>query len=601
MDHTSTVRTSPSIDISRVPPQGPEISITTQDRPPGLVRRDDHDGGTIPTGSGTARTQGSQEISRPTQLETQKKPHILLRILAAIPEICANIVLLGAPALQKYMESRGMAREPYNFTLPGTHGRKVEVDGHIGPKKIPKGMTHDEVQAQLQDKINAGHKVYESVMNGTRTDGCTVDDVTNLMFFLQVRGEDQQGSCFKDGTFNLPDPDGKLRKFLDSCPEAYQRSSSLAPDEGHRGIDAYGSAKKKDQLLPHHMKTLHYFSVPQSETMPEGRIILKMERNGKFYSRPKVSDPDGPSRQSNRHDLGATMKHVFKGTVKPGEQSFTEHLPPAVKHEYREIMRYLPPEARAEMERNGPFTREGGIRVMHENANRVLAGAYDGAPELTEEVMDKLKVFINKLHENYPDPQVRFGNEVVFSSDNLISEPEPEIESEPEPEIEVQRDEPPTLTSVGRQSLPPGPMLTSEPEMVPLSQFDLTYHPHPIEDEDLSGRLGKLGEDLQTWGETTFTDEPAPREHTRLTAALTRYNELMAQSVEPELNLFGDDPDPEAVLESHEQRKEALEASARELREALNGFMGRIRTDDEPGLEDIMGVVEQLHQDISAL
>ncbi|WP_075089290.1 hypothetical protein [Verrucomicrobium spinosum] len=347
------------------------------------------------------------------------------------------------------------------------------------------------------------------------------------------------------------------------------------------------------------MKTLHYFSVPQSETMPEGRIILKMEQNGKFYSRPKVSDPDGPHRKGSLHDLGATMKHVFKGTIKPGEQSFTEHLPPAVKHEYREIMRYLPPEARAEMERNGPFTREGGIRVMHENANRVLAGAYDDAPELTEEVMDKLKGFINKLHENYPDPQVRFGNEVVFNSDDLISEPAPEVE--PEPEIEVQRDEPPTLSSVGRQSLPPGPMLTSLPERVPLSQFDLTYHPHAIEDDDLSGRLGKLGEDLQTWGETTFTDEPAPREHTRLTAALARYNELMEQSVEPQLDLFGDDPDPEAVLESHEQRKEDLEASAKELREALNGFMGRIRSDDEPGLDVIMAEVEKLHQEISTL
>ncbi|HSJ04835.1 MAG TPA: hypothetical protein VK956_20350, partial [Verrucomicrobium sp.] len=516
---------------------GPEISISTGQPPEGLVRRDDVDPGSLPTRPGTVREEGSREISRPTHLETFKKPNILLRILAKIPEICENIVLLGTPALMKYMESRGMAREPYTFTMPGTHGRMVELDGHIGPKKIPKGMTHTEVQTQLQEKLDAGHKVLAAVTSGARTGGCTVDDMTNLMFFLQVRAEDQQGSSFKDGAFNLPDPDGRLGRFLDSCPQAYQRNESSAVGGGSRGIDADGSAKKRDQLLPHHMKSLKYVSVPPSDTVPEGRIILKMERTGKFFKGTVEKGGGlhvGGPPVGNRADLDATMGHVIKsGRRTPGPDAFSGHLPVAVKSEYRELMRSMP-EAREALKHNDPFSPGGGIRVMYENAQRVIQGVMDGDVEVTPEALDKLNKFVRKLEANYPDPGVRFGNEVVFSIEDLISEPVPDPgpltppQVGGEPELEVRTPPPPP----SREGRPPLSSHMTRDEEIAFEQMDAQMT--SLQSDYFARKFERLQEKLQAKYALGSPGGAPPKAVTDLTEALGVRNALLAD--EPEVD-----------------------------------------------------------------
>lgn len=439
MNTNLSVTSRPTLDITTMPQKGPGIGLDESQPPEGLVRREDVPSGQLPTNPGKVREEGGKDISRPTKLENFKKPNILIRALAMIPEICANIVLLGMPAIMKAMEGKEPPT-PFTVQLPGTNGRTVELDGHIGPKKIPKGMTHEQVQTRLQQKIDDGYKVYTAVMNGDREGGCTVSDMTNLMFFLQARAEDKQGACFKDGAFSLPDPGNRLRKFLDSCPEAYQRSSSFAPGEGHRGIDARGSGKKLDQLLPHHLTSLHYCTLPSSDTLPEDRIYLKMEPHGKFLSRPQSgADPEGPSRSMNRHDFGASFKHVFSSLKTPGEVSFTERLPAAVKNDYRELLRQMPESARQMLSENQPFSRTGGIRVMLDNAMALLQHDALSEPEdkLTDEAREKLVNFVKRLHQEYPSPEVRFGNEVIFSSEELISAPEVEITGPITPQVSV--------------------------------------------------------------------------------------------------------------------------------------------------------------------
>lgn len=571
MNSNLSVTTRPTVDISTLPPTGEQQDSP---RPEGLVRRDEVDPGHLPSNPGKVRGEGSKEVSQPTKLEHHNKPNLLIRILAKIPDICANIVLFGMPAIMKAMEGKG-APEPYTFTLPGTNGRKVELDGHIGPKKIPKGMTHAEVQERLQEKINDGYKVYQDVTSGARKDGCTVEDMTNLMFFLQARGEDRQGSCFKDGAFSLPDPDNRIRNFLDSCPQAYQRSGSFPPDGTHRGMDAYGSGSKLDQLLPHHMKTLHYCTLPSPDGQSGDRIYLKMEPHGSFLSRPKGGlDPDGPSRPMNRHDIGASFKHVFQSTKTDGAKTFTERMPAAIKNEYRELMRGLSGDYARILDEGKPFSPSGGIRVMLENALAILELDQHAQPseKLTDQQRAKVLNFVDRLHQKYPDPDIRVGNEIIFSEKELLQEPEPEVE-------------PPPLTQSPKQTVP---IPTVAPLTSPVVTLDGTAP--SIQDSQFSTQVSNLREAMEKWQEDHFEDGVIPRPFANLTKVLAKYEEVV-EALPENMSLFSEEDE---VQESVVDRERALAEYTIELRNALLTYSGQLREGDEEGHEAIEQMIDKL-------
>ena len=164
---------------------------------------------------------------------------------------------------------------------------------------------------------------------------------------------------------SIPDPDNKIKNFLDTSPDAYQRASSHISEfqndpnavGTHRGIDAYGRTKNTNEMLPNNMKTVMYGTMQQSEKlrMGENRLWLKMEPHGAWAFSPKVRDPNGPQRAANAHDGKAAVGHTLgaAGAIEAVASLLALHqgfLPPTVNHRRAEDgfgLDYIPGEARA--------------------------------------------------------------------------------------------------------------------------------------------------------------------------------------------------------------------------------------------------------------
>ena len=392
-------------------------------------------GQTIPRAPGEARQQTQQELPQAPPLaqrtatpEPSGAKKVLEPLLSGLRNIGQAIVkAFGRP--QQFPQTLRMI-------MPQS-GTAFNLDTKCLPATLPKGISIGEFQARLQGKINEGYQLVQDLTNGRIPNRqCTVEDMTNVMWFLQVQGESKVGQSFSQGAFSIPDPNGNIHRFLDSCPEAYQRESSHIdeiqrhPGCKHRGIDARGSNANLDQLLPHGMQTLLYGKLPKEEAqLPEQRLFMKIEEHGCFLSKPKGGrDVDGPGRPYNRHDLGAFLGHV--GTTIPsllrklsgkgeGEGTFKERLPPTLTNSYNALMKGMHPEVRGFLEYGNPTSKSGGVRVMLDNINTVLDNEHlKASPEQRKQLEQFKAEFLSGRH-GMDHPECRVGEEVVFNAHEL--------------------------------------------------------------------------------------------------------------------------------------------------------------------------------------
>lgn len=307
-----------------------------------------------------------------------------------------------------------------------------ELDPKILPDRVAKRYNPETLEKVVQYKINKGHELVSQLLEGTLPDDrkCTVEDMTNIMFFVQVRGEEMNGGSFKDGAFTLPDPGQRIRQFLDTCPMSYQRDSShitafqTEAGAGQRGIDAYGSGKQLKEYLPHGMKTLLYGSVPQNSgslKMPEDRLYLKIESHGAWLTRPRGGDEAaGPHRRGNHHDVGAFLGHSLSFIVtrfqKAGADTRKERLPTDLAKDYKNVMSKVDSGTKQLLERNAPLSTAGGIRIMMDNLK-------DGLRSTDPQTADHrlLKGIYDEIFKRYPDDfTARFGNEIVMLTQDIV-------------------------------------------------------------------------------------------------------------------------------------------------------------------------------------
>lgn len=389
----------------------------------------------VPTSPRDARQNGGQQVAT---------ANVHLRRFTAVL-VGAGAFLRGVLALGTLGISEGIkagidkavanygtkktGNTPIPVTIPGT-GEQVSLDTSFLPKRIPKGMSPDQLRQEVQAKINSGHQLVQQLNNGTHgTNGgsrCSVKDMSDIMFFLQAKAESAKGS-FKEGAFTLSDPGQRIRTFLDSCPQAYQRDSShitafqAVQGGGHRGIDANGGGNNFDNVLPHGMKTLLYGTLAQSDglKMPEDRLYLKIESHGAWLSRPRGGDDaNGPHRAGNHHDVGAFLGHSLSFIATRGQGSaegtFKERIPNTVKNGYNQLIESMPEPAKTTLAQGGPTNTAAGVRVMLDNVQKALAQVTPGSDEHT-----KLSLFETSIRQNYNHPELRFGNEIIFTAQDI--------------------------------------------------------------------------------------------------------------------------------------------------------------------------------------
>ncbi len=335
---------------------------------------------------------------------------------------------------------RGYKRIPSDDkTTFNVAGKSVEFPSSFMGNKIPPGKTKGELVREVQNKINAGERLLSQIEKGTAKTPCSLENMTDLMTYLQARGQAEHGH-HSEGSMSIPDPDNKIKNFLDSNPDAYQRKSShigeFQNDQDamgtQRGIDAYGRTKNPKEMLPNNMKTVMYGTMKQSDTlkMNENRLWLKMEPHGAWAFSPKVNDPNGPKRSANAHDGKAAVGHTFSFLETRGQGSKAgtrkERIPSDIAKEWKAIQKV----AREELKSKTGVSKEMDSMLREGEGLQTARGvrfisSYMEELQKSPQLSDKTKEKIGKLQERFAKefPQdtldVRIGNEVILKTSDL--------------------------------------------------------------------------------------------------------------------------------------------------------------------------------------
>lgn len=395
--------------------------------------------------------QGAPQIAQPAegvqpahiaQIQQQGRQVIGQQSLKSLgPTISTSTQALqqATAQWQRTLPPQGSMPKTIGVTMPPS-GQTVQIDGKMVEHEInalPKNQRQDAVRDMprvLQERVDSGHRVWAGVSNGTLQGPASMEDVRDLMTFLMAKGM-EKGDGFSEGAFNISDPDHRLRNFLDSSPEVYQRPSShiegfqQAPGGSHRGIDVRGNV-----TLPYGKATLLYGGVNAGvQGMGEDRLFLKTEEHGcRLSSRwtPNRDPNMRPDRPARFGDVGQFLGHAagFFRTVLRGisggrlfpnaKDSRKERIPGDVTKDFKTILKGLDRSGKAEvagiLRHNDPLDTSQGLRVMVANLNVALARQDLDQP--TRETMQRLR---NELGARFDHLDVRIGNEIVLNQDEL--------------------------------------------------------------------------------------------------------------------------------------------------------------------------------------
>lgn len=420
----------------------PQTGLRPQSAP---LRANPLDGNPLPTNAVEARNNGRFQVQSNTNwfsaagAKAAVVPYALAKgaiQLVSLPLKVLDFLFCKLPSralgtLSNLAQGLQRAdRSNFQVQVPGaTAGQgssNLNLDGMMLPKLVPRGMDAAELREQVQIKIDRGHDILESVRNGTREAPATKQDVSDIAFYLQARGQlANNGEAFSEGAFTIPDPGCRIRNFLDSSPDAYQRASShtsrfqALDGARHRGIDLPGGGGASlDEAMPYGMETLLYGSLPEDTNMrmPEDRLFLKMESHGAWLSKPSPGyEPAGPRRTANRHDVGAFLGHACSFLASRGQGSAAgsrkERIPEGFKTEFRQLLKDAPNSAER-LRKGDPMDSSMGIRVAYRNAQVALLEAGNDRPAERH----ALEKFIAGIEGKYSRPDVRIGNEIILEN-----------------------------------------------------------------------------------------------------------------------------------------------------------------------------------------
>lgn len=388
---------------------------------------------------------GAQEIRNPAQVRAEAH--------ANAPVMDRNLAGAAAPGREGFFSRIGhffrdlhtrlfgrpfQLPENVRLTMPGgdidfPSERLVSM-----VKALPRrerAAAADNIQQNLQGRLDNGRALLESVYNGNAPAGPSTDNVADVLLFLEAKAI-QTGNAFIEGAFNIEDSEGKLAQWLNSCPERYQRTSSHLENQTqvqvdghlntHRGIDIPSGLNG----LTSGMTTLLFGTIPADNTLgTERRIFLKMESHGCRLSTLSKGDRTAGLVRSDREDrpvrgsdfktmlghLGSFIATRGKGSA---EGSRKERVPDTVKSAYKQLLARTPEgtELGNKLREHDPLNTGSGIRVMMCNLSAAEEAGMDLA-SVEREVRtfeDAVNAMQDRSHIN-----VRIGNEVIFDVNEL--------------------------------------------------------------------------------------------------------------------------------------------------------------------------------------
>ena len=312
----------------------------------------------------------------------------------------------------------------------------------IPAKECPK--TAEKVVRPLSDRIENGRAIVRDVLEGRGAFHAAstnkVADVTLALYAAALRN----GEKIHNGAFSVQDPEGRLAKWLDTCPDVYVRASShlkayqdLVVD-GHlnrlRGIDV-----EPGRLgLLSGMRTVHFGTIPDLDHLEDAggngpcrRLYVKCESHGAPHSAildgtvAKSRSKGMSIRSAQKGDWSESISHALsflktRGIDPASGGARRESMTAGVKASLKRLVEELKASGRKDLVKivNPGNVKAGGASLLLRN----LATALDAAPNNpvlargAREIAEALNADSGHLHGH---GYLRLGNEVMLEASDL--------------------------------------------------------------------------------------------------------------------------------------------------------------------------------------
>ena len=312
----------------------------------------------------------------------------------------------------------------------------------IPAKECPK--TAEEVVRLLADRIENGRAIIRDVLEGRAAFHAAstnkVADVTLALYAAALRN----GEKIHNGAFSVQDPEGRLAKWLDTCPYVYVRASShlkayqdLTVD-GHlnrlRGIDVEPG---RNGLLSG-MRTVHFGTIPDLDHLEDAggngpcrRLYVKCESHGAPHSAildgtvAKSLSKGMTVRPAQKGDWPESIRHALsfiktRGINPASGGARRESMTAGVKAAYKRLVEELKVSGRKDLAKiiDPGNVKQGGASLLLRN----LATALETAPNdqvLTRgslEIAEALNADASNLRGHQ---YLRLGNEVMLEASDF--------------------------------------------------------------------------------------------------------------------------------------------------------------------------------------
>jgi hypothetical protein len=405
------------------------VSLDPNDRAVRSLRRSAQDVGESFDALTDLRDAGTPEIAWPALKDARKE---LDRHLADAQRTTKRLVRL-API------------QPEDSPVPLVGAILPGVE-HLSPRE------RLELVERVNTKIVRGRDLMGRLLTGdfARVQP-TRENIADVMWYLRVKSEEKSGEAWERGAMTIPDPDKKIRAWLDGNEQIYARGSSHMRDQQEksgnvgRGIDFYegvdeetGVAKDDSLLLPYGMRTLLMQSMETAGG--DSRLYLKMETEsarlgGSLPSWLPFVEKIGGVRSLNRgesvpqsrpqrgEDVGRGPRHaanLFKSAEEKGGHDLSskkEKVPKQLLEAYEEIraaaeLAGKPGKTSLAVLDHGKWKKS--VHQIFENLKALIV--LDDVPDAVYQAAVPLSNALAELS----DIESRVGEEVVLNPRDLV-------------------------------------------------------------------------------------------------------------------------------------------------------------------------------------
>ena len=305
--------------------------------------------------------------------------------------------------------------------------------------KADRPRSLEELQNILAGRIQRGRDILAAVYagNGSRY-AATTRNVACVTMALHA-GTVKKGELNERGAFSVSDPDGRLYQWLDTCKELYMRTSTHARAYHHLTVDGHMNMPRGLDIpegmggLMGGMRTLHYFSLPETGVGQPRRLYLKCETYGIFRSTISAKEEEssralgmqtrqmrsGDTRESIMHCMSLATVFTRRGNSVGNRKETTPDVILKAMQDAPSALRGAGLKDQATMLAKN--VKDGGIRYLVNNLISVLESVPDNAQarQVGDRLMEVVAEYANS-GQRTGEAASRMGNEVMLEPEEVL-------------------------------------------------------------------------------------------------------------------------------------------------------------------------------------